>query len=384
MMKKFSSILAIVTTTVALHAQQGQPLSFTVQGKIDDIGEPAKVVFQFYADGKRNSDTVQLTNGSFTFKGMVDKPRRALLFLLKSSDNPRMGMAMGYGGEVHGRDGIQLYLDKGAITISGKTIKTATVTGSVAHLEYEELKKSQQPVVEKLTAINQEMGKLASNKESPEYKALYDKLIATLKEMGPIEETFIRSHPNSWVSWNQLVDKSIISDPVKFQALYNSVNITFRNSEEGKKVQGKIGTAFKTAIGAVAPDFTQNNTDSIPVSLTSLKGKYVLIDFWASWCGPCRAENPNVKIAYEKFKGKNFEILAVSLDNKKDAWLKAITDDGLPWLHVSDLKGWKNEVAVQYNVQAVPQNWLIDPNGVIIASNMRGKELEDKLASVLK
>ena len=110
----------------------------------------------------------------------------------------------------------------------------------------------------------------------------------------------------------------------------------------------------------------------------------MLIDFWASWCGPCRAENPNVKKAYEKFRGKNFEILAVSLDNKKDAWLKAIADDGLPWLHVSDLKGWKNEVAVQYNVQAVPQNWLVDPNGVIIAKNMRGEELEKKLEELVK
>jgi thiol-disulfide isomerase/thioredoxin len=110
----------------------------------------------------------------------------------------------------------------------------------------------------------------------------------------------------------------------------------------------------------------------------------VLIDFWASWCGPCRAENPHVKAAYEKFKDKNFEILAVSLDNKKDAWVQAIEKDGLPWLHVSDLLGWKNAVAEQYDVKAIPQNWLIDPNGVIIGQNMRGKDLEERLAAVLK
>ena len=120
------------------------------------------------------------------------------------------------------------------------------------------------------------------------------------------------------------------------------------------------------------------------VSLSSFRGKYVLLDFWASWCGPCRAENPNVVAAYQKFKGKNFTIVGVSLDNNKDAWENAIKSDGLAWTQVSDLKGWQSQAAALYNVQSIPSNFLIDTAGKVIAKNLRGKDLEEALSSVLK
>jgi thiol-disulfide isomerase/thioredoxin len=132
-------------------------------------------------------------------------------------------------------------------------------------------------------------------------------------------------------------------------------------------------------------EFTQNDTLGNPVSLSSFKGKYVLVDFWASWCGPCRAENPNVVKTYQKFQNKNFTILSVSLDRpgQKERWLKAIHDDGLTWTHVSDLKFWDNAVAKQYGIRAIPQNLLLDPSGKIIAKNLRGEELAEKLGAVL-
>jgi peroxiredoxin len=140
----------------------------------------------------------------------------------------------------------------------------------------------------------------------------------------------------------------------------------------------------KVAIGSKELDFTQNDTTGKPVSLASFKGKYVLVDFWASWCAPCRAENPNVVKAYQKYKDKGFTVLGVSLDGEstKIAWLKAIDKDGLAWTQVSDLKGWKNEVAKLYDVKSIPQNFLIDPNGVIVGKNLRGDELNKKLASI--
>ncbi|PSL46195.1 peroxiredoxin [Chitinophaga niastensis] len=140
--------------------------------------------------------------------------------------------------------------------------------------------------------------------------------------------------------------------------------------------------AKKTAIGVAAMDFSQKNVEGKAVKLSDYRGKYVLLDFWASWCGPCRAENPNVLDNYEKYHNKGLEILGVSLDDKKDAWVKAIKDDGLTWAHVSDLKGWKNVVAQEYNIRAVPSNFLIDKDGKILAVNLRGEELSKKLEEI--
>ncbi len=135
---------------------------------------------------------------------------------------------------------------------------------------------------------------------------------------------------------------------------------------------------------AAAPDLVLPDVNGKTVSLSSFRGKYVLLDFWASWCSPCRAENPNVVAAYAKFKNKNFTILSVSLDNSKDAWERAIKDDGLTWTQVSDLKGWRSSAAALYNVQSIPSNFLIDTAGNIIAKNLREKQLDEVLSSVLK
>lgn len=137
-------------------------------------------------------------------------------------------------------------------------------------------------------------------------------------------------------------------------------------------------------VGSVAPDFTQDSPEGKPISLSSLRGKVVLIDFWASWCRPCRMENPNVLKVYNKYHNKGFEILGVSLDKSKDAWTGAIKQDGLPWKHVSDLQFWNNAVAQQYGVSAIPYTVLVDREGKVLAKNLRGPALEEKLAEVLK
>ncbi|WP_257667306.1 TlpA family protein disulfide reductase [Parapedobacter tibetensis] len=195
---------------------------------------------------------------------------------------------------------------------------------------------------------------------------------------------FIKRNPDNYFSLNLLYGQLRGSNPnyTLAEELMDAFTTQLKSTYLAKELEQRILVDKLTGIGRVMPDFSQRDTAGNLFNLSDFRGKYVLVDFWASWCGPCRAENPNLVKAYKAYSSKGFDILGISLDESKAQWLKAIGNDGLTWTHLSDLKGFDNEVAKKFFIHAIPENFLLDPNGVIIAKNVKGVALMKKLENI--
>ena len=329
-MKRIVNVLFVgALAMIVLSCGEGKK-GYTLDGEISDVKEGMMYLKRYQDKSFVEVDSAVITDGVFRFEGVCDEPQAYGLTASKDSKYP-----------------LVFFLDNGKMRLNmNETEKELTVTGSVLN-------------------------------------DLYMQNAPLTREKGYNIDSLVAVHPASVVTPYLIVkDFAYKLNLEEMKALRAKLDASLDGTVYVNQIDDFIRRMENIQVGAVAPDFTLPDANGNPVALSGLRGKYVLIDFWASWCLDCRRENPNIVAAWERFKDKNFTILGVSLDRKRESWLAAVEKDRLTWIHVSDLKDWQSDVAVQYAIRWIPMSFLLDPDGVILAMGLEGEALHKKLEEI--
>lgn len=345
--------------------------NFSIKGNIKGLADGKKILLfaRNYDNGQADSLTATVSkNGAFVLEGNIP-----------NADIYYMG--------IEGKEGaIELVLEQKEMTLSGdiNDLKAIQLKGSKGQDDFVALSEQVQAVYATENIIYPQLEKAQENEDKKAVDSLGKELESIYLKAGEVVKKYAIDHPTALAAPYMILNTIFDLDAAEYQPIFNKFSDEVKNTQAGKILKDKLIVLSKTAVGNMAVDIQGLDPDGKNISLMEIKGKVTLIDFWASWCGPCRKENPNVVKMYNKYHAKGFEILSVSLDEKAESWKAAIMKDGLIWHHVSDLKGWKSDYATAYGIQAIPQTILLDSEGKIIGRNVMGEELDNMLMELLK
>ncbi|MDR2271878.1 MAG: AhpC/TSA family protein [Sphingobacterium sp.] len=370
---KIRKIITTVALLLGAYSAFSQSSQFIVKGKIGKANNGKYVKLYYQRDTTKVVDSVLVTGATFVLRGQLTDPTLGHL----SMDNIESG------------DRIDLFLAAGTVHVETKdSLSYARIYGTALTEAHEKLAQKLRPADRK---VIDGFVRFKNMPEGDEKKAYVTELLAGLDQYTRFKrETihqFVEENPGSYVSLYHL--DRVAGGNVNYETTYpyyDKLSTEVKNSALGKQLGDRLSAAKGVLTGQLYKDFVSTTPEGQELSLKEVivKNKYTLLDFWASWCGPCRKENPHVVDTYEAFKKQGFTVLSVSLDDDKTRWTEAISKDGMPWYHVSSLKGWKEPAAALYGVRAIPQNVLIDSQGKIVATNLRGETLFNKVQSLLK